>query len=282
MDTEFEILRRFETQLMRVAERDKRRAESPPPKRSRRPWRAAIAVAAALLGLSFVVGLLATGGSVLGGGSAASSASSAAGSAPNPGPSSAPGFGLPAGGGQALGVSARRAWAAHLGVKAPASKLRPRSIKAQRRAPARSHAEQPASAPPDQADLSKIIRDGRSRSRSPTAPSRRSAGAVVAHRRGRTAGRSCPPPPRAATAARSRCASPRPTSTRRWCSSRSSARWTPRRVQGQDVTAEYVDLEGAHEDLSRPGDAVLFGLMAAGDHDRPDARRCRTSSTRCS
>ena len=35
MDTEFEILRRFETQLVRVAERDKRRAESPPPKRSR-------------------------------------------------------------------------------------------------------------------------------------------------------------------------------------------------------------------------------------------------------
>jgi hypothetical protein len=73
VDTEFEILRRFETQLTRVADRDKRRAASPQPKRHRQ-WNAWLGAAAALLALSLVVGLLATGGGL----SSRSSASSAA------------------------------------------------------------------------------------------------------------------------------------------------------------------------------------------------------------
>ena len=233
MDTEFEILRRFETQLMRVAERDKRRAESPPPKRSRRPWRAAIAVAAALLSLSFVVGLLATGGSVLGGGSAASSASSAAGSAPNPGPSSAPGFALPAGGGQALGVSGGAPGAAHLGVKAPALQAAPTIDQgATTSTGAGPTTEQPASAPPEgQADLSKIIRDGQISVTIDDGTFKATGRFRVPHRRGERrvdpvllhGGRR----QRLLHAARS----PRRASTRRWSSWRSSGPWTRRRAR---------------------------------------------------
>ena len=88
--------------------------------------------------LSFVVGLLATGGSVLGGGSAAAPASSAAGRLRARG-SSAPGSLFRPGAGRPSNVPRGAPGAAHLGVKAPAPKLRSRSIKAPRRAPALAH-----------------------------------------------------------------------------------------------------------------------------------------------
>jgi hypothetical protein len=61
MDTEFEFLRRFESELSMRAKADARREASPKPKYPRR-WRPWVAAAASLLVLAAVVGLLAGGG----------------------------------------------------------------------------------------------------------------------------------------------------------------------------------------------------------------------------
>ena len=261
MDTEFEILRRFETQLVRVAERDKRRAESPPSKRSRRPWRAAIAVAAALLSLSFVVGLLATGGSVLGGGSAASSASSAAGSAPNPGPSSAPGFALPAGGGQALGVSGGAPGAAHLGVKAPALQAAPTIDQgATTSTGAGPTTEQPASAPPEgQADLSKIIRDGQISVTIDDGTFKASAGSV-SHIAAVNGGSILSSSTEGGDSGSFTLRIPAASFDKAMFQLAQLGTVDSSASQGQDVTAQYVDLK-AHMKIYLSRRRVLFGLM---------------------
>ena len=271
MDTEFEILRRFETQLMRVAERDKRRAESPPPKRSRRPWRAAIAVAAALLSLSFVVGLLATGGSVLGRQERSSSASSAGGSAPNPGSSSAPGFGLPAEGGQALGVPRGAPGAAHLGVRPRTSKQRPRSTKVRRRAPAAVPRLSNRRAPPqaDQADLSKIIRDGQIAVTIDDGTFKATAGSV-AHIAAVNGGSILSSSTEGGDSGSFTLRIPAANFDKAMVQLAQLGTVDSSASQGQDVTAQYVDLQGPHEDLSLPAPGALRA-DAAGDDDRPDA-----------
>lgn len=62
MDTPFEFLRRLDDDLMSVAKAEARRVASPSPKRRRTHWRGYAGVAAALLGLSFLIGLALEGG----------------------------------------------------------------------------------------------------------------------------------------------------------------------------------------------------------------------------
>lgn len=73
MDTEIEFLQRFETELSARAKADARREASPKPKYPHR-WRPWVAAAAGLVAVSFLVGLLATGGGLSASRSSASSA----------------------------------------------------------------------------------------------------------------------------------------------------------------------------------------------------------------
>ena len=264
MDTEFEILRRFETQLVRVAERDKRRAESPPSKRSRRPWKAALAAAAALLSLSLVVGLLATGGS-------ASRREARRPARPH----------------RAASRPLGRRWAA-LPFQEPTVPIRtsprrgPRSTSVSGTHPTsklRSGLVNSPEAPRPERQRSKdssprpISRRSsgtdRSRSRSTTAHSRRTPVRWRTSPRS-TAARSCPPRRREATVARSRCVSRPRTSTKRWCSSRSSAPSTHRRAKAR-TSPRSTSTCKAHRKIYLSRRKVLFGLMSHGDDDRADA-----------
>jgi hypothetical protein len=72
VDTEIEFLQRFERDLSMRAEADARRQAAPPPRRPHQ-WRPWIAAAAALFAVSLLVGILATGGSLTARSSASSS-----------------------------------------------------------------------------------------------------------------------------------------------------------------------------------------------------------------
>jgi hypothetical protein len=256
VESDFEILRRFERQLTRVAERDARRAASPPPKR-RRPWKAAIAVAAALLSLSFVVGLLATGGSVLGGRSAASSG---AGSAPIPGASFAPGVAGPAGGGQALGIA---------GPAPLPEPIQPGAVKAGANFGDQGATtstgtgpttDQPASPPPGgQADLSKIIRDGQIAVTVGDGTFKASAGSV-AHIAAVNGGSILSSSTEGGDSGSFTLRIPAANFDKAMLQLAQLGTVDSSASQGQDVTAQYVDLK-AHMKIYLSRRRVLFGLM---------------------
>ena len=260
MESEFEILRRFEHQLRRVAERDARKAASQSSTR-RRPWRAAIAVAAALLSLSFVVGLLATGGSVLGGRSAASSA---AGSTPIPGPVSLPGVAGSAGSGQALGVNpgAPAAGAApiHAGdIKAGFIDGPDQGVTTSTGEAPTTDQQSASSSSGGQADLSKIIRDGQIAVTIDDGTFKASAGSV-AHIAAVNGGSILSSSTEGGDSGSFTLRIPAANFDKAMVQLAQLGTVDSSASQGQDVTAQYVDLK-AHMKIYLSRRRVLFGLM---------------------
>jgi hypothetical protein len=257
VDTEIEILRRFEHQLTRVAERDARRAASPSPK-PKRPWRAAIAVAAALLSLSFVVGLLATGGSVLGGRSAASSA---AGFVPNPGPISEPGVALAPGSGQALvgGPAPTPAPIREGQIKAGVTNGSHQGVTTSTGAGPATGQQAASSSSVGQVDLSKIIRDGQIAVTVDDGTFKATAGSV-AHIAAVNGGSILSSSTEGGDSGSFTLRVPAANFDKAMLQLAQLGTVDSSASQGQDVTAQYVDLK-AHMKIYLSRRRVLFGLM---------------------
>ncbi len=252
MDSDFEILRRFEAQLMRVAERDERRAASPPPRR-RRPWKAWLGAAAALLALSLVVGLLATGGGLSSRSSASSAAAqgdfqsvgSAVGSAPLPGANGAGGY-----------QSAPKA-PVHFGV-ADTPGQQALGVGQQPGGTTTGEATQGAQQP--EADLSKIIRDGQIAVTIDDGTFKVKAGSV-AHIAAVNGGSILSSSTEGGDSGSFTLRIPSANFDKAMVQLAQLGTVDSSASQGQDVTAQYVDLQ-AHRKIYLSRRKVLFGLMS--------------------
>ena len=253
MDTEFEILRRFETQLTRVAERDKRRAESPPPRRRRRHWKPWVAAAAALFAVAATIGLLATGGGL----SSRSSASSAAGGFQTVG--SAVGAVPPGPGANrpAPNQTAPRA-PVHLGlVDTPGQQS---ALGVDQQSGSTTTGETTQGGQPPQADLSKIIRDGQIAVTIDDGTFKAKAGSV-AHIAAVNGGSILSSSTEGGDSGSFTLRIPSANFDRAMVQLAQLGTVDSSASQGQDVTAEYVDLQ-AHRKIYLSRRKVLFGLMS--------------------
>jgi Domain of unknown function (DUF4349) len=253
VDSEFEILRRFEAQLARVAERDARRAERPPPKRHR-PWKAWLGATAALLAISLVVGLLATGGGL----SSRSSASSAAaqGDFQNVGSAvgSAP---VPAASGADTNQSAPRA-PVHFGVGDTPDQQAALGVGQQSGSTTTGEAAQQGQQP--QADLSKIIRDGQIAVTIDDGTFKAKAGSV-AHIAAVNGGSILSSSTEGGDSGSFTLRIPSANFDKAMVQLAQLGTVDSSASQGQDVTAQYVDLQ-AHRKIYLSRRKVLFGLMS--------------------
>ena len=252
MDSEFEILRRFETQLTRVAERDARRAASPPPRR-RRPWKAWLGAAAALLALSLVVGLLATGGGL----SSRTSASSAAaqGDFQNVGAQvNAP---VPAANGARTNQAAPKA-PVHFGVVDTPGQQAAVGVEQQSGSTTTGESTQGAQQP--QADLSKIIRDGQIAVTIDDGSFKAKAGSV-AHIAAVNGGSILSSSTEGGDSGSFTLRIPSANFDKAMVQLAQLGTVDSSASQGQDVTAQYVDLQ-AHRKIYLSRRKVLFGLMS--------------------
>jgi uncharacterized protein DUF4349 len=246
VDTEFEILRRFETQLTRVAERDKRRAESPPPRRRRRHWKPWVAAAAALFAIAAMIGLLATGGGL----SSRSAASSAAG-----------GFqtvGSAVGGAPVPGTnqSAPRA-PAHLGVTDTQGQP---ALGVDQQSGGTTTGETTQGGQQPQADLSKIIRDGQIAVTIDDGSFKAKAGSV-AHIAAVNGGSILSSSTEGGDSGSLTLRIPSANFDKAMVQLAQLGTVDSSASQGQDVTAQYVDLQ-AHRKIYLSRRKVLFGLMS--------------------
>ncbi len=252
MDSEFEILRRFETQLTRVAERDARRTASPPPRRRSRHWKPWIAAAAALLVLAAGVGLLAGGGLS---GSQASRFSSvgAAVNAPVPGPISEGGQGLqgvPAQGGAGYTTGETNPNAALPGLQQTTGGDQGSS------AGEPGQQQQPAG----QTDLSKIIRDGQIAVTIDDGSFKAKASSV-AHIAAINGGSILSTSTEGGDSGSFTLRIPSANFDKAMVQLAQLGTVDSSASQGQDVTAQYVDLQ-AHRKIYLSRRKVLFGLMS--------------------
>jgi hypothetical protein len=254
VESEIEILRRFETQLMRVAERDAHRAANPMLKR-RRPWKAWIGAAAALLVLSLVVGLLATGGSLSSRSSASSAA--AAGSFQKAGSQleAVPGTTTSTRQGNILGV-APDVPANPQDVYAPgqgAAYAAPNDQSTSSGGAGAALTQQP------QADLSKIIRDGQIAVTIDDGTFKATAGSV-AHIAAVNGGSILSSSTEGGDSGSFTLRIPAANFDRAMLQLAQLGTVDSSASQGQDVTAQYVDLK-AHMKIYLSRRRVLFGLM---------------------
>ena len=169
---------------------------------------------------------------------------------------------LPAGGGQALGVPGGAPGAAHPGVKAPALQAAPTIDQgATTSTGAGPTTEQPASAPGGvQADLSKIIRDGQIAVTIDDGTFKANAGSV-AHIAAVNGGSILSSSTEGGDSGSFTLRIPAANFDKAMVQFAQLGTVDSSASQGQDVTAQYVDLQGPHEDLSLPAPEVLFGLM---------------------
>ncbi|MFL5790356.1 MAG: DUF4349 domain-containing protein, partial [Actinomycetota bacterium] len=240
MKTEFEFLRRFETELTMRAKADARREASPSPKYPRR-WKPWVAAAAALLVLAGVIGLLA-GGYTGTEASRFSSVGSAVGGVDRPLATAAP----PAdqGTGQMLGVVA--------------GSLQQRQAKGV--APEASAQAQPGGgANGGGADLSKIIRDGQIAVTIDAGTFKTKAGSV-AHIAAVNGGSILSSSTEGGDSGSFTIRVPAANFDKAMVQLAQLGTVDSSASQGQDVTAQYVDLK-AHMKIYVSRRRVLFGLM---------------------
>lgn len=263
MDTEIEFLRRFESELSMRAKADARRETSPKAKYPHR-WRPWIAAVAALFAISLLVGLLATGGSLT---AAGSSASSAAGSFGD-GAVSEPGIGTRAQGApvpaappvQQGSFGFDQQQGVHTNVKgavtAPAADGTSGTTTS-----SGTNVEQPSTANTgaQQSDLSKIIRDGQIAVTIDQGTFKAKAGSV-AHIAAVNGGSILSSSAEGGDSGSFTIRVPAANFDRAMVQLTQLGSVDSSATQGQDVTAQYVDLK-AHMKIYLSRRRVLFGLM---------------------
>ncbi len=261
MDTEIEFLRRFESELTTRAKADARREASPKPNDAHR-WRPWIAGAAALLALSFLVGVLATGGSLTATSSASRSAALQDGAVSEPaigtGAQGVPAPPAPASNQQGfLGVGQG---GVHTNVKGAVT-----APEANGSAPATTTSgngvQQQISASPttQQSDLSKIVRDGQIAVTIDQGTFKAKAGSV-AHIAAVNGGSILSSSTEGGDSGSFTIRVPAANFDKAMVQLTQLGSVDSSATQGQDVTAQYVDLK-AHMKIYLSRRRVLFGLM---------------------
>jgi uncharacterized protein DUF4349 len=240
MDSEFEFLRRFESELSMRAKADARREASPKPKYPRR-WKPWIAAAASLLVLAVVVGLLAGGGFS---GSQASRFSSVGAQVNAPAPA-APGTATF----QKAGAQSQ-----HAGFLAPTTD------QAASTSPAPDLQQRdPGSSSNRPTDLSKIIRDGQIAVTIDDGTFKAKAGSV-AHIAAVNGGSILSSSTEGGDSGSFTVRVPAANFDKAMVQLSQLGTVDSSASQGQDVTAQYVDLK-AHMKIYLSRRKVLFGLM---------------------
>jgi hypothetical protein len=251
VDTEIEFLRRFEHELSMRAKADARREVSPKPKYPHR-WRPLIAAAAALLAVSFLVGILATGGGL------SLSSSSASSAAAVPGALSLPGTAVQANRDRNIFVGKHQA--------APAPVDRGPVTSADLGAGTgtqptdQQQGSNDASSGTTQTDLSKIIRDGQIAVTIDTGTFKAKAG-TVAHIAAVNGGSILSSSTEGGNSGSFTLRVPAANFDKAMYQLSQLGSVDSSASQGQDVTAQYVDLK-AHMKIYVSRRKVLFGLMA--------------------
>ena len=241
MDSEFEFLRRFESELSMRAKADARREASPKPKYPRR-WKPMVAAAASLLVLAAVVGLLAGGGFS----GSQSSRFSAVGAQVN-----AP---VPAAPGTATFQKAAGGRSQHEGFLAPTTD------QAASTSPAPDLQQgNPGSSSNQATDLSKIIRDGQIAVTIDDGTFKAKAGSV-AHIAAVNGGSILSSSTEGGDSGSFTIRVPAANFDKAMVQLSQLGTVDSSASQGQDVTAQYVDLK-AHMKIYLSRRKVLFGLM---------------------
>jgi len=252
--TEIEFLRRFESELSMRAKADARRAASPDPKYPHR-WRPWIAAAAALLAVSFLIGMLATGGGL----SSTSSASSAAGGFQDVGSAvSEPGGATHAN----QAKSADSGYQLHQGAPVPAAPGTSADLGATTgtQPTDQQHGSGDSTSGTSQTDLSKIIRDGQIAVTIDTGTFKAKAG-TVAHIAAVNGGSILSSSTEGGNSGSFTLRVPAANFDKAMFQLSQLGSVDSSASQGQDVTAQYIDLK-AHMKIYVSRRTVLFGLMA--------------------
>jgi Domain of unknown function (DUF4349) len=258
VDTEIEFLRRFESELSMRAKADARREASSPKLRYPHRWKPLVAAAAALLALSFVVGLLATGGGLsMSSGSASSAASgdfeAVGGAQRGPAPVNPGSLEFaPSRNNSALGVSQHQSVDGAAGL--PATDQANGSATTAETQPPRTNG---AGAP--ETDLSKIIRDGQIAVTIDSGTFKAKAGSV-AHIAAVNGGSILSSSTEGGDSGSFTIRIPAANFDKAMVQLAQLGTVDSSGTQGQDVTAQYVDLK-AHMKIYLSRRRVLFGLM---------------------
>jgi len=255
MDTEIEFLRRFESELSTRAQADAHREASPEARTYPHRWRPWIAAAAGLLAVSFLIGILATGG---GFSASRSSASSGAVAAP-PGAVSEPGTSVRANGTRNIGGYQLAQGAPVPAANGSAGTSADLGATTGGQPTDQQHGSSGSSAAGSQTDLSKIIKDGQIAVTIDTGTFKAKAGSV-AHIAAVNGGSILSSSTEGGDSGSFTLRVPAANFDKAMLQLAQLGSVDSSASQGQDVTAQYVDLK-AHMKIYLSRRHVLFGLM---------------------